>query len=82
LQKWGEDGLSRPFIDGGRWVVFARRKHPRAKEFIEKEMGHASLGNDLRRLRGLEVFDMKSMSSSEFSAPLSALLDKRRPWEI
>ncbi len=82
LEKWNKKGLSDPFIENGRWMVIARREYTSAKELLEKEMKKASLGSDLRRLKGLDVFTLKEARSRALEAPISALLDKRLPWEI
>lgn len=82
IKKWRNSEFGPPFIENGRWMVFAPRRWASVHELIKKNMKCAALGSDLRRLKGLKVFGLEEMGSAEFRAPLSALLDKRDPWKV
>lgn len=82
LEKWSGRGLSEPFLDNGRWTVMVRREHTKAADLVRERLGQASLGNDLRGLKGLEVAGGEDALKEENMEAISALLDKRKAWEV
>jgi tRNA nucleotidyltransferase (CCA-adding enzyme) len=82
LDKWRTEGLSRPFIRNGRWMVMARREHPDAKELLISDLDHSSLGSGFRRMEGLSVQEGAEVFAESNRRTLSALLDKRKNWEV
>jgi tRNA nucleotidyltransferase (CCA-adding enzyme) len=82
LERWNREGVSRPFLEDGRWMVIAPRLHPAASDLVRSRFSTAALGSDLRGLNGLEVEGGPCAIREENRAALSALLDKRLNWEV
>ncbi|HOB38938.1 MAG: CCA tRNA nucleotidyltransferase [Methanomassiliicoccaceae archaeon] len=82
LEKWKDNGLSEPFLDNGRWVVMARRGHATAVSLVMENLGQAALGSGLRRLEGLSAVSGEDALTEENREAISALLDKRKNWEV
>jgi len=80
LAKWREEGLSRPFIEKGRWMVIAPRKHTNLSEFLRERIGRAAMGSafrdsEARVLSGEDVINESNLDT------ITRLLDRRMPWE-
>ncbi len=82
LDKWAGAGLSEPFLDNGRWVVMAERAYSDASQLIETRLSQAALGSSLRSLNGLHVTVGEDTINEINKEAISALLDKRKNWEI
>jgi tRNA nucleotidyltransferase (CCA-adding enzyme) len=80
LERWRREGISRPFLRNGRWMVMAERESPHLAEMLRAHIGSAAIGSDLRGLR-MEVLDMQQMRASSLECALTAHMDKRLPWE-
>ncbi|OPY30510.1 MAG: CCA-adding enzyme [Methanomassiliicoccales archaeon PtaU1.Bin030] len=82
LERWGKKGLSRPFLEGGHWMVVAPRDHPSADDLIKVKLYTAALGSDIRKHMAAEVLMGAEVLTEENRPLLSALLDKRMSWEV
>jgi tRNA nucleotidyltransferase (CCA-adding enzyme) len=82
LERWSQEGVSRPFLENGHWAVIAPRPYPKATDLVRSKFSTAALGSDLRALKGLEVEGGPDAIKEENRAALSALLDKRMRWEV
>lgn len=82
LERWGKEGLSRPFLEGGHWMVVAPRDHPSADDLIKVKLYTAALGSDIRKHMAAEVLMGAEVLTEENRPLLSALLDKRMSWEV
>ncbi len=82
LDRWTPEGMGRPFLEDGHWVVIAPRLHPAATDLVRSKFSTAALGSDLRALKGLEVEGGPNAIKEGNRAALSALLDKRMNWEV
>ena len=77
----GKEGLSRPFLEGGHWMVVAQ-DHPSADDLIKVKLYTAALGSDIRKHKAAEVLMGAEVLTEENRPLLSALLDKRMNWEV
>ncbi len=82
LERWNQEGVSRPFLDNGHWVVIAPRDHPTAAGLVQARFSTAALGSGLRALKGLKVEAGPDAINEWNREALSALLDKRMNWEL
>jgi tRNA nucleotidyltransferase (CCA-adding enzyme) len=82
LEKWTGRGISPPFLNNGHWVAIVPRGYPSAVDLVREKLSSAALGNDLRDLRGLDVKGGDEVIAPEYRDQLSAMLDKRWPWDI
>lgn len=82
LDKWKGRGLSEPFLDNGRWSVMVSREHPEAVALVLDRLDQAALGSGLRELNGLMAASGEGALVEGNRAAISALLDKRKNWEI
>lgn len=82
LQKWKGRGLSEPFLENGRWSVMVSREHAEADRLIMDRLDQAALGRGLRGLNGLMAVSGERALTEENRTAISALLDKRKNWEI
>ena len=82
LERWNKEGVGRPFLEDGHWMVIAPRPYPTAPDLVRSKFSTAALGSDLRALKGLEVEGGPDAIKEENRAALSALLDKRMNWEV
>ena len=82
LERWGREGLSRPFLEEGHWMVVAPRDYPEADGLIKAKLSTAALGSDIRKQMSVEVLMGPEVLTEENRPLLSALLDKRMNWEV
>ncbi len=82
LERWGQEGLSRPFLEDGHWTVVAPRDYPAADELIRAKLSTAALGSDIRKQMSAKVLMGAKVLTEENRPLLSALLDKRMNWEV
>lgn len=81
LHRWRAEGISKPFIRDGKWVVLAQREHPHLGEMLRACMGTAAMGSNLRDLKDLRVLDAQEMVACGMEMAITAHFDKRLPWE-
>jgi len=82
LEKWATAGMSAPFIKGGRWIVLVQRKFPNALDLLESRVERTALGNEFKDLAGYIVAGGEEIFDSIYHGALSALIDKRKNWEV
>lgn len=82
LERWGREGLSRPFLEDGHWVVIAPREHPAADDLVRSKLSTTALGSDIRKRLTMTVTMGEKVLTEENRPLLSALLDKRMNWEV
>ncbi|MEW5936988.1 MAG: CCA tRNA nucleotidyltransferase [Candidatus Thermoplasmatota archaeon] len=86
VQKWRASprALSPPFLEEGRWLVYLYRKHRTPKAVLSTQSAALDLGKNLNRLikeKG-KVLSHSQLLAGGYERLLSALLDKRLPWEV
>jgi len=82
LEKWATAGMSAPFIKGGRWIVLVQREFPNALDLLESRVERTALGNEFKDLAGYIVAGGEEIFEPIFHGALSALIDKRKNWEV
>ena len=81
LRRWRTEAIAQPYIEDGRWVAMVPRKRTYAKSAIEDGFMTAALGSAFKNVK-IEVFDHQEAVKKGFEPVLSALMDKRMPWDI
>ena len=82
VSKWRMSGLGQPFIIDGKWMTYAKREYRDPAALILAKGREASLGNDLRELRGLRCFSSKNAYKAGNRRAFTLLLDRREPWRV
>jgi tRNA nucleotidyltransferase (CCA-adding enzyme) len=86
MEKWRENpaALSPPFIVGSRLCVDIVRKHCSARDLLESSIASLDLGAHLNEpLRAShKVLRLGELLREEKRGAMSALLDKRLPWNV
>ncbi|MDD4308145.1 MAG: hypothetical protein PHU53_04990, partial [Thermoplasmata archaeon] len=83
LDKWKANGdaASEPFIRGGYWHVYVRRKHTRATDSLSESLDNIDAGKDLNSLKPLAKITDRIMDDAIIKQAFSAHLDRRNPWD-
>lgn len=83
LDKWKANGdaASEPFIRGGYWHVYVRRKHTRATDSLSESLDNIDAGKDLNSLKPLAKITDRIMDDAIVKQAFSAHLDRRNPWD-
>lgn len=85
LAKWSDSSLalSHPFVEGNRWVVFVQRAHETVEDLLENRIMELSLGKDIRAeaKRGFRIVEGRRILTKNRLGAMTAMLDKRFPWE-
>lgn len=82
VSKWRRSGLGQPFVLDGKWMVYARREHRDPTALVNARGKEASLGNDLRELKGLRCFLGDKAYKGANRRAFTLLLDKRETWRV
>lgn len=82
ISKWRMSGLGQPFMLDGKWMVYARREHRDPTALVSARGREASLGNDLRDLKGLGCFSGDKAYKGANRRAFTLLLDKREAWRV
>lgn len=82
LEKWGKAGMSRPFIEKGRWNVLVEREFTNAVDLLIEKVESTALGSEFKRMIGYGVIGGDEAFESGNEPVLSSLLDKRMNWEV
>jgi tRNA nucleotidyltransferase (CCA-adding enzyme) len=80
LRRWRAEASFPPFIEGGRWVAFVKRRFVTAKEAVEGGLASAALGS-LFKNASMKIYDDEEARNDGLEPSLTVLLDKRMPWE-
>ena len=85
IAKWSSSplALSHPFVEGSRWVVFVKRGHESVEDLLEGRIMELSLGKDIRTeaKRGFRIVEGRRILTKNRLKAMTAMLDKRFPWE-
>lgn len=81
LKRWRSEAIAQPYIEDGRWVALVPRRNRLAKTTIEEGASGAALGSAFKNVK-IEVFDHEGTAREGFETVLSAMLDKRMPWDV
>jgi tRNA nucleotidyltransferase (CCA-adding enzyme) len=81
VAKWRERGLSKPFVEDGRWYVIAKREFVRADDLLRSELRQLSLGKDVKKVDDIMVLASPEILGDEHVAALTEHFDDRVPWE-
>lgn len=82
VAKWRRFGIGQPFITEGRWMVYSKREYREPVSLIMDKGREASLGNDFRRLKGLECWAGDRAYKQANRKLFTLLLDKRESWRV
>ncbi|KAF5061497.1 tRNA nucleotidyltransferase, second domain [anaerobic digester metagenome] len=80
VSKWRNAGLGQPFMVDGKWMVYVKREHRDPATLLTVKGKEASLGNDLRELKGLRCFSGHRAYRAGNRRAFTLLLDRREPW--
>lgn len=81
LAKWRSLGVSKPFLDRGRWFVMARREHTHADDLLRAQVRKLRLGKDVKKVQDIAVLTGPDMLEKGHLGALTNHLDERYPWE-
>jgi tRNA nucleotidyltransferase (CCA-adding enzyme) len=84
LSKWRDnpDARSEPFIKDGHWYVYMRRKYLTANELARSNLSSLDIGKDLNKYKPeIKISGPEIPSEQAIIKALSAILDKKMPWE-
>lgn len=81
LAKWKTLGVSKPFLENGRWYVMAKRDHTRAEDLVRAQVRRLKLGKDVKKVEEITVLTGPEMLKKGHLATLTDHLDERLPWE-
>ncbi len=82
VSKWRMAGLGQPFMIDGKWMVYVRREHRDPASLLTIKGKEASLGNDLRDLKGLRCSSGDRAYRAGNRRVFTLLLDRREPWRV
>ena len=80
LDKWRGSPYGDPYIEDGRWVVVAERRHCDAVSMTVAEAPMAGIGKEFD-LSTMRVLDHDATLAEADPGMLTDLLDPRMPWE-
>ncbi len=81
LAKWNSIGVSKPYVESGRWYVIVKREFPRADDLLRAKIGSIPLGKDVKGLGTYNVQSGSELLSQEHLDALTRHFDERMPWE-
>ncbi len=81
LAKWNSLGISKPYIESGRWYVTVKREFERADELVRAKLPSIPLGKDVKAQGKFEVRCGQELLSQEHLGALTRHFDERMPWE-
>lgn len=80
LAKWQTLGVSKPYVEDGRWFVMVRRQHVRGDELVRSGLKALTLGKDVRKAGEVEVHSGEQLLDERHLAALTRHFDERMPW--
>jgi len=81
LAKWQTLGVSKPYVEDGRWYVMVKRKHLRGDDLVRDGLKELSLGKDVRQAGDIEVHSDESLLERRHLIALTHHFDERMPWQ-
>jgi len=81
LDKWNSVGVSKPYIESGRWYVTVRREFERADALVKAKLDSIPLGKDVKEQGRFGVESGKDLLAEKHLAALTRHFDERMPWE-
>lgn len=81
LAKWNALGVSKPFVESGRWYVTVKREFQRADDLLRARLKGIPLGKDVKEQGGFEVVSGGELLSAKHLDALTHHFDERMPWE-
>jgi tRNA nucleotidyltransferase (CCA-adding enzyme) len=81
LAKWDSLGISKPYIESGRWYVTVRREFERADELLKAKLAQVPLGKDVKAQGRFDVVGGKDLLTKKHLGALTRHFDERMPWE-
>jgi len=81
LAKWDSQGLSKPYVEDGRWYVMTRREFERADALLRAKILDIPLGKDVRKLKKYNIESGPKLLSGDNLESLTHHLDERMPWQ-
>jgi len=81
LAKWESTGISRPYVESGRWFVTVNREFEHADDLLEARLAQVPLGKDVKEQGGYVVESGDELLVKKHMAALTRHFDERMPWE-
>jgi tRNA nucleotidyltransferase (CCA-adding enzyme) len=81
LAKWNSLGVSKPFVESGRWYVQVKREFPRADDLLRAKIRSIPLGKDVKKLGRYQIQSGSELLSREHMDAITRHFDERMPWE-
>ncbi|MCU0860010.1 MAG: CCA tRNA nucleotidyltransferase [Thermoplasmata archaeon] len=81
LAKWQTLGVSKPYVEDGRWFVMVRREHVRGDGLVRSGLKALTLGKDVRKAGEVEVHSGEQLLDGRHLAALTHHFDERMPWQ-
>ena len=81
LAKWDSAGISKPFIESGRWFVTVKREFVRADDLLKARISQVPLGKDVKEQGKYVVDSGDELLTKKHLAALTRHFDERMPWE-
>jgi len=81
LAKWQTLGVSKPYVEDGRWYVMVKRKYLRGDDLVRDGLKDLTLGKDVRKAGDIEVHSGGSLLEERHLNALTHHFDERMPWQ-
>lgn len=81
LAKWQTLGVSKPYVEDGRWFVMVRREHVRGDDLVRTGLRGLTLGKDVRKAGTIEIHSGAQLFEERHLAALTHHFDERMPWQ-
>jgi tRNA nucleotidyltransferase (CCA-adding enzyme) len=81
LAKWNSLGVSKPYVEEGRWYVTVRRDYVRADDLLKAKLSHVPLGKDIKAQGKFNIYSGEQLLAKEHLGAMTRHFDERMPWE-
>lgn len=81
LAKWNSLGVSKPFVESGRWYVTVKRNYVRADDLLKAKISHVPLGKDIKAQGKFKIESGERLLTQGNLGALTHHIDERMPWE-
>lgn len=81
LSKWNSLGVSKPYVESGRWYVTVSRDYERADALLSARLKDIPLGKDVKEQGGFEIESGYRLLDERHLEALTRHFDERMPWE-